>query len=113
MNDFRDHHMTLIGTVTEVLGQHQTYTHEIFSVEGVGVVCPSLLTSNRSAYCLALFLSALVEGRDRLAKDFNGYQISVTVAGQQYQQFDDLNAALRAAHDQAQLRNEIFSRSCN
>ena len=70
-----------------------------------------MLTSNGSAYCLALFLSALVEGRARLAEDFNGYRISVTVAGQQYRRFDELRAALQVAHVQVQLRNEIFSRS--
>jgi hypothetical protein len=111
MADFRDHNRTQIGTVVEVLRGHQTYIYGIFSVDGFGVACPGMLTSNGSAYRLALYLSALVEGRDRLAKDFNGYQINVTVGGRQYQYFDELHAALKVAHDQAQLRNEIFSRS--
>ncbi len=85
VGDFRDHHKTQIGTVVEVLTGHQTYTYEIFSVDGFGVVCPGMLTGHGSAYRLALYLSALVEGRNCLAKDFNGYQINVTVGGRQYQ----------------------------
>jgi len=94
--------MTPGGTVTEVLGGQKARIHEIFSVRDFGVVCPGMLNSNGSAYRLALYLAALIDGRERLARDFNGYQIWVDVSGQEYTGLDELHCALKVAHAQAQ-----------
>lgn len=102
MDDFRNHEMTPVGTVTEVLGGEKARVYNILSARDFGVVCPGLFEGNGSAYWLALYLTALIEGQDQLARDFNGYQIWVTVAGEEYTGLDELHCALKVAHAQAQ-----------
>ena len=102
MDNFRDHEITPVGTVTEVLGGGEARVYNILSARDFGVVCPGLFEGNGSAYWLALYLTALIEGQAQLARDFNGYQIWVTVAGEEYTGLDELHRALKAAHAQAQ-----------
>ena len=108
MSDFRNHEMTPVGTVTEVLGGQKAQVYNILSARDFGVVCPGLFEGNGSAYWLALHLTALIEGQDQLARDFNGYQIWVDVSGQEYTGLDELHCALKVAHTQAQENsNEV------
>ena len=108
MSDFRDREMTPVGTVTEVLGGQKARVYNILSARDFGVVCPGLFEGNGSAYRLALHLTALIEGQDQLARDFNGYQIWVTVAGEEYTGLAELHRALKNAHDRAQENsNEV------
>ena len=108
MDNFRDHEITPVGTVTEVLGGEKDRVYNILSARDFGVVCPGLFEGNGSAYWLALYLTALIEGQDQLARDFNGYQIWVAVGGQEYTELVELHCALKNAHDRAQENsNEV------
>lgn len=108
MSDFRDRVMTPVITVTEVLGGQKARVYNILSARDFGVVCPGLFEGNGSAYWLALYLTALIEGQDQLARDFNGYQIWVTVAREEYAGLAELHRALEDAHDRAQENsNEV------
>jgi len=101
--DYRDSPTkTQIGLVVECVGPDSSKTSVIYSVAGLGVICPDLLLTCGSAFRMSVYLSALIDGTDRLADAFGRYAISVWISGEQYYDAESIAAALVAAHYNAQ-----------